>query len=394
MIKPNRIVIVGASAAGAGAAVALRSTGYRGELILVGKEAELPYDRPPLSKRALLGEWNPESFQLYPAAQFAEMGIVFKRGRNAEELDARARIVQLNDGERLEFDALVIATGVAARSLTSIPAAENVHSIRTLADAQKLREVFEKKDTRLVIVGAGFIGTELAATARTAGLAVTLVDEAHHPLERRLGSVVGKLIGTLHSSHGVSLQMNASIEKVNWTETADRVRSLVLSDGNVVEADEVVVAVGAIPNTEWLAGSGLETGNGVQCDEYCCAAEGIYGAGDVAEWLHLGYGRRLRTEHRTNATEQAMAVAENMLGNPSPYAPMPFFWSDQYQEKLQMYGTASGVEEVRVLHGSLDETSFTLGLYAEDRLCGVLGWNAPRQARQQVPTLRSYWEKF
>jgi 3-phenylpropionate/trans-cinnamate dioxygenase ferredoxin reductase subunit len=391
---PERIVVVGASAAGASAAHALRAAGYGGALALVGEESDLPYDRPPLSKQALLGPWQPEKLQLINAAGYSEMAIDLVLGSRAVQLDLDQRTVRLSDGERLAFDGLIIATGSSPRMLPSLSAAVNVHSLRTTGDAMKLRQVFEKKNARLAVIGAGFVGTELAATARMAGLSVTLIDSAANPLEARLGPTVGKLLTQLHRAQGVDLRMGVSMEGAVGSLPGQRIEALRLSDGSMVECDAVVVAIGAAPNIDWLKNSGLQLGNGVECDSFCRVAEGIYAAGDVAEWLHPGYGRRLRIEHRTNAAEQAVAAAKNMLGANTPYAPMPFFWSDQYEAKLQMHGVVSHTNDVRVLHGTLDDARFALGFYAHESLTGVLSWGAPKQARQWIPVLRSHWKSF
>ncbi len=394
MNEPERVVVVGASAAGAGAAHALRSAGYGSALVLVGEESDLPYDRPPLSKQALLGQWEPESLQLFDPAGYDRMGIELMLGRRAVQLDVAMRALHLSDGERLTFDRLIIATGSSARSLPWLSSSPNVHSVRTIQDAMKLRKVFESKNTRLAIIGAGFVGTELAATARTSGLTVSLIDAAPNPLETRLGPAVGRLLTKLHRAHGVDLRMGVSVEAPVRSEPGERVSALRLSDGSTVECDAVVVAIGAIPNVDWLKSSGLQLGNGVQCDECCRAVDGIYAAGDVAEWFHPGYGRRMRIEHRTNAAEQALAVATNMLGGSVPYAPMPFFWSDQYETKLQMFGMVSRTDQVRMLYGTLDDPCFVLGFYEDDSLSGVLSWGAPKQARQLIPVLRSHWKNF
>lgn len=394
MNEPGRVVVVGVSAAGAGAAHALRSAGYSSTLVVVGEESDLPYDRPPLSKQALLGQWRPESLQLFDPAEYDRMGIELMLGRRAVQLDVASRILHLSDGERLTFDRLIIATGSSARSLPWLSSSPNVHSVRTIQDAVKLRTVFESKNTRLAVIGAGFVGTELAATARTSGLTVSLIDSAPNPLETRLGPTVGRLITRLHRAHGVDLRMGVTVEAPVRSAPGEQIKALRLSDGSTVDCDAVVVAIGAIPNVDWLKGTGLQLANGVQCDECCRVVDGIYAAGDVAEWFHPGYGRRMRIEHRTNAAEQALAVATNLLGGNVPYAPMPFFWSDQYDIKLQVFGTIANGEDVRLLHGTLEDPCFVLGFYEDDSLSGVLSWGASKQARQLIPVLRSHWRRF
>jgi NADPH-dependent 2,4-dienoyl-CoA reductase/sulfur reductase-like enzyme len=188
--------------------------------------------------------------------------------------------------------------------------------------------------------------------------------------------------------------MGVSVEAPVRTAPGQRVEAIRLSDGSTVECDEVVVAIGATPNVNWLKSSGLQLGNGVQCDERCRVVDGIYAAGDVAEWFHPGYGRRMRIEHRTNAAEQALAVATNMLGGNVAYAPMPFFWSDQYETKIQVFGAPTQSDDVRMLYGTLDDACFVLGFYEDDVLSGVLSWGASRQARQFIPVLRSHWRSL
>lgn len=394
MKEQGRIVVVGASAAGASAAHALRAEGFAGALTLVGEEPDLPYDRPPLSKHALLDQWQPEKLHLFNATTYGEMAIDLVLGNRAAHLDLDGRAVCLANGKRLEFDGLVIATGSTPRTLPQLSEATNVHSLRTTGDAIRLRQVFDKPNARLAVIGAGFIGTELAATARLAGVEVSLIDSASNPLEARLGANVGRMLGRMHRDRGVDLRMGVTVESSIRSSSGGRIDALLLSDGSTIEPDAIVVAIGAAPNIEWLRGSGLPLGNGVECDACCRVVDGIYAAGDVAEWLHPGYGRRLRIEHRTNAAEQAAAAAKNMLGASTLFAPMPFFWSDQFEVKLQMHGVVSHTDDVRVLYGSIDDPRFVIGFYANERLTGVLSWGAAKQARQWIPTLKSHWETF
>jgi len=390
VVPLGSVVIVGASAAGTHALRALRSAGYAGGVTLIGDEAELPYDRPPLSKQALRDPWQPEKLQLCPAEGYRQMAVNLMLGRRAIELDRQAREVVLDDGARVPFERLLIATGCAAKTLPMFAHAENVYTLRTVGDALKLRRLFETK-ARLAIIGAGFVGTEVAATAVLAGMSVALLDSGTHPLEVRLGPMVGARIGELHQRNGVDLRMRAGVESPLWSASGRHVCAIRLRDGSALECDAVIVAVGASPNIEWLRSSGLHIGNGVECDEFCRAAEGIYAAGDVAEWFHPGFERRMRVEHRTNAAEQASVAAVNLLGGNTSYSPVPFFWSDQYNVKLQVHGTASLASDVRELHGQADQDSFVLGYFENERLTGVLSWNAFRQAREWIPRIKAHW---
>lgn len=384
-------VIVGASAAGFHALKALRSAGYDGALTLIGEEPEPPYDRPPLSKQALKDAWQPDKFQLGSAEIYQELAIDLVLGRRAIQLNREAREIVLSDGRHVPFERLLIATGCSAKTLPLFADAENVYTLRTINDALKLRRLFET-NARIVVVGAGFVGTEVAASAAQVGMSVTLLDPAAHPLETRLGPLVGKRVGDLHQRNGVKLHMRSGIEGVTWTPAGNTISAIRLRGGSILECDAVVIAVGAAPNIDWLRNCGLGIGNGIECDEFCCAAEGIFAAGDVAEWFHRGYGRRMRTEHRTNAAEQAAVATMNMLGRPVPYMPVPFFWSDQYNVKIQVHGTMPPGSEARELYGKASEdSSFVIGYFEGERLTGVLSWNAFKPARDWIPKIKADW---
>ncbi|MCT9084832.1 NAD(P)/FAD-dependent oxidoreductase, partial [Streptomyces fulvoviolaceus] len=301
--------------------------------------------------------------------------------------------VRTESGRELQADAIVIATGVRARRLPGTDGLTGVHVLRTLDDALALRTDL-LASSRLVVVGEGVLGSEIAATARTLGLDVTLAGPLAAPMALQVGPLVSGLLGDLHTEQGVRLRLGTGV--VGLTDEDGRVAGVQLGTGEVLPADVVVVAIGANPATEWLADSGLELDNGVVCDSRCRAAEGIYAVGDVARWQHEGLGRLIRMENRTNATEQAMAVAGAILGEDKPYAPVPYFWTDQYDAKLMVHGFLPADAEVDVVEGDLTARRFVVRYRQDGRVTGVLGWNMPKQTRlrrqevvdglQEVPT--------
>nr|PPQ62222.1 FAD-dependent oxidoreductase [Streptomyces sp. QL37] len=371
-------MIVGASAAGLATAEALRNKGYEGALTLVGKEDRLPYDRPPLSKQVLSGAWEPERVQLRDEATVGKLGARLLLGRTAVGLDTAARRVTLDGDELLGYDALVVATGVSPRRLAGDDLA-GVHVVHDLDDAVALRAEL-LGGPRVVVVGAGFLGSEVTAVVRGMDLRVTLVDPLPVPMRRQFGERVGALVGQMHEEHGAALRLGQGVSR--FTRSGGRVTGVELSDGSVVPADVVVVAVGSAPATSWLTGSGLELEDGVRCDAHCLAAPGVWAAGDVASWHNPHFNRRMRVEHRLNATEQALTVAENVLGGQKAYAPVPYFWSDQYDIKMQAFGIFPEGAETTVLHGSPDNRKFVLGYSDGGKVVGVLGWNSHRELRK------------
>ncbi|MGW0830398.1 NAD(P)/FAD-dependent oxidoreductase [Streptomyces prunicolor] len=366
----TRIVVVGASAAGLAAAETLRREGYTGTLTLVGEEPHPPYDRPPLSKQVLAAEWEPDRIALRTPADLSGLDLDLRLGVAATALDLAAQEVRLSDGAQVSYDRLVIATGVRPRRLPG----EGAHVLRTLDDALTLRERLGP-GRKLVVVGAGFLGAEAAAVAWRLGAEVTLLEPAPVPLAHAVGEQVGQVLAQAHVDHGVKLRTGVSVTEV----TDEGVR---LGTGEEIEADEVLVAIGSLPNTEWLADSGLSVGDGVVCDEYCEAAKNVYAAGDVARWYNPLFETSMRIEHRTNAAEQGMAAARNLLDSESrkAFAPVPYFWSDQYDMKIQAYGYLRGHDEVTVVDGDLGERRFVAAYRTGDRLTGALAVGMPPKA--------------
>jgi len=319
----------------------------------------------------------------------AELDADLLLGRAATGLDAAAQRVHLSGGGSVSYDALLIATGVIPRRLPGDGLA-GIHLLRTMDDALTLRAELLNQP-RVVVVGAGFLGAEVAAAARQMGLQVTLADPLPVPMHRQLGAQVGELIGQLHRDHGVALRCGVGLSR--FIEGAGRVAAVELADGTVLGADLVVVAVGASPATGWLADSALPLGNGIECDVRCQAGPGIYAAGDVASWPNPLFGARMRLEHRMNATEQAIAAAGNLLGDRQPFAPVPYFWTDQYDTKIQAYGTFPPDAAFQIISGNPGDRHFTAAYGHHGRVTGVLGWNSPRELRtlRQLVAERAPW---
>jgi 3-phenylpropionate/trans-cinnamate dioxygenase ferredoxin reductase subunit len=372
------VVVVGASAAGVTTAETLRREGYTGRLTLVGDEKVLPYDRPPLSKQVLAGTWEPEKTLLRPNSAYVDHDIELKLGSAASGLDLARRTVALSNGEEIAYDGLVIATGTTPRTLPFGHDLAGVHVLRTIDDALALRGDL-LRSSAVVVVGAGFLGTEAAASARLLGLDVTLVDPLPLPLVRQFGDQVASAIAELHEEQGVRLRTGTGVAALHGDIAVSGVE---LTDGTVLRADVVLVAIGAVPTTAWLDGSGVPVDDGVVCDATCRAADGVYAAGDVARWFNPHFGSLMRVEHRMNATEQGMAAARNLLGAQTPFAPVPYFWTDQFDAKVQAYGVFPADAEMVVAHGRLAERKFVAHYLARGRVVGVLGWNMAKQLRQ------------
>ena len=375
------VVVVGASIAGMRTAECLRQGGYAGSITVLSAEDQLPYDRPPLTKQLLAGEWGPEQVRLPVSRRIAELGLQLRYGRQAASLDVGARLVELADGELVPYDQLVIATGAQPRTLPWAAGAAGMHVLRSLDDALALGAELRDRP-RVVVIGAGFIGAEVASAARGYGCEVTVVEAADAPLQRALGREVGAAVGWLHGEHGATLLTGTTVTGVR-THAGGRVAEVELSTGAALPADVVVVGIGATPATGWLDGSGLTVGDGVICDSQCQAAPAVFAAGDVARWTHPVLGS-VRLEHWTNAREQAASVAATILepGRPAPYAPIPYVWSDHYGHKLQVIGQPSDQAQVRLIEGEVGRPGFIAAYLQDGRAVGVVGLDAgPRLIR-------------
>jgi len=378
------VVVVGASLAGLRAAETLRQDGYDGRVVLIGAEEHLPYDRPPLSKQLLAGKVDVEQVSLCPADRLAGLDLDLELGRRATGLDLHGRQVVVDEVDRIDFDGLVIATGASPRQLPGVPPLDGIHLLRTLDDCLAIRAGLEQvvaQGGRVVVVGAGFIGSEVAATSHTAGAQVTVLEALAMPLSRALGEEMGAACAALHYDNGVDLRTGAGVSGFHGRH---RVEGVLLQDGTTVEADLVVVGVGVAPNTAWLESSGLTLDNGVVCDRTGHAAPGIVAAGDVARWHNSLFETDMRVEHWTNAAEGGIAAARALLAGEKaePYAPVPYFWSDQYKTKIQFVGHVHHSDEVRVIDGSVDDRKF-LALYEHaGRVVGALGFTRPKLVLQ------------
>lgn len=358
-------------------------------MVVVGAEPHLPYDRPPLSKELLAGKWEPEQTALR-RQPYDDLDIDWRLGRRATALDIGNRAVELHDGERLHFDGLVVATGATPRTLPNQPTLTGLFTLRTLDDCLAIRGLLDTSPSRVVVIGAGFIGAEVAATCRGRGVDVTVLEALPAPMVRGVGPVLGEVLGAMHRDHGVDLRCNVVVDGFAGDDNVVGVR---LADGTVIDGDLVLVAVGVAPETRWLEGSGLTLDNGVVCDETLLAAPGIVAAGDVARWPNpLFDGELMRLEHWTNATEQGVHAAKRLLGEEGddgesgeprePFSAVPFVWSDQYDLKLQTVGRFHGDDEMTIAHGSLEERRFVALFGRGGRLMGAMGFGRPRQVMQ------------
>lgn len=373
----EKLVVVGASLAGLRAVEAARKAGYEGAITLIGAERHLPYDRPPLSKDFLdvLEPGVEASIPFFRSDDvFAdELGVDLLLGAPATKLDVTRKVVFVGERE-VGYDALVIATGSQLRTLPGSEHLEGVRGLRTLDDSLAIRAALDA-GARTVIIGAGFIGSELASSAKKRGVDVTVVEAQPTPLVRATGTEMGAAIAGLHERNGTRLLCGTGVESV---EGDGRVERVVLTDGTVLEADLVVVGIGVSPYTEWLEGSGLTIDNGIVCDETLwTGTPGVYAAGDVANWLNPMFGVRQRMENWTAAAEQGAAAARNALdpGNAKPYATVPYFWSDWYGSRIQFVGVPDA-DEVLLVDGDVSEDDRWTALYRRgDRLVGALTVN-------------------
>jgi NADPH-dependent 2,4-dienoyl-CoA reductase/sulfur reductase-like enzyme len=371
------IAVVGASLAGLRSAESLRANGFDGRVVVIGEEAHLPYDRPPLSKDFLLGTVDAESLALSSPERYEGIDADWRLGVRAERLDPNGRSVMLSDGSQVTVDGVVIATGGTPRTLAGTDGVDGVLTLRTIEDAVALRERLAAGPGHVVVVGAGFLGAEVASCCRSLDLPVTVVEALDVPLAGAVGAEVGAVCGALHGDHGTTLLCGRGVESLVTSENA--VRAVRLDDGRELPADLVVVAIGMRPATDWLAGSGVVVADGVVTDGGLCTdVPGVVAVGDVAR--HPCRGVSARHEHWTNAAEQpAVAVGNLLAGKHIRHCPARgYFWSDQYGLRIQFAGAIRATDEVRVIEGSFAQRRFLATYHRDDRTTGAFSMGMPR----------------
>lgn len=373
----RNVVVVGGSLAGLRAVETLRTGGFDGDVTLIGAEPHLPYDRPPLSKRLLSGDWEPDRIVLRKPDDMGSLDVTWRSGVAATSLDLDRKVVRLADGSDVAYEGLIVATGSAPRRLPGQEAHGHAVVLRTLDDALDLRQRLAGGGRRVVVIGAGFIGLEVAATARMLGNDVVVLEGESAPLIRALGAEMGAAAAAVHADHDVEIRCGVHVD--------DLAPGAVLIDGGWHEpADVVVVGIGVVPATGWLEGSGLELRDGLICGADLNAGHPlVYGAGDVVRWRNPLFDEEMRIEHWTNAAEQGALAASNLLSEASgqpcvDYAPVPFFWSEQYDRRIQFLGRAAADDDVRIVAGSVEDRQFAALYGSGGRLRGVLGVNMPR----------------
>jgi 3-phenylpropionate/trans-cinnamate dioxygenase ferredoxin reductase subunit len=370
----ERAIIIGAGQAGAQAAASLRQAGFPGDIVLIGEEREPPYQRPPLSKAFLQGELAADRLALRPPAFYDQQRIELRLGVRIAAIDRAKREIETADGERLAYDSLLLATGAPPRRLVC-PGADlpGIHYLRTLADSRALQPVLRGR-RRIAVIGAGYIGLEVAASARKAGAAVTVIEMAERALARVAGAEISDHFAFVHRAHGVTLRFGAAVEGFNG---GGGVESAALTTGEVVPCDAVVVGIGAAPATGLAKAAGLAIDNGIATDSQARTSDpAIFAAGDCASHPSLLYGRRIRLESAPNAIEQGKIAGANMAGGNVAYDAVPWFWSDQYDVKLQTAGVSDGADR-RVVRGAPRQGRFSVWYLKEERLIAVDAVNDP-----------------
>jgi 3-phenylpropionate/trans-cinnamate dioxygenase ferredoxin reductase subunit len=378
------IVVIGGGQAGGTLAGRLRDDGFDGDLVLIGQEPVLPYERPPLSKEYLRGERDDHQL-VRPESWYATNEVDLRLDVRADRIDVAGRRVELADGSRVAFDQVVIATGSRNRQVP-IPGIElpGVFGMRTAADAERIRSAAERA-TKAVLVGMGFIGAEVASSLRARGLDVAVVEHGNSPLERVLGAELGKTIEALHRDHGVEMHFGAGVERF---EGDGRFEAVTTTSGRRVEGDLVVVGVGVQPNVEIAEASGIPVDNGIVVDAALRSpAEGVWAIGDVARHDHPVFGP-VRVEHFDNAIRMGEHAARGLLGDVRPFDDPHWFWSDQYDANIQMSGFAMTWDQV-VIRGSVDERSFAAFLLERGRLLSTFTMNWGHDVRRAMPLIRS-----
>ncbi len=374
-LEPKHVAVVGGGLGGIRTIEALRGAGYRGPITLVAAEEHFPYDRPALSKQVLTGAWEHDRVTLCDAARATELAVDIRLGMRATQLHPGR--LTLSDGSELDADAIVLATGLTPRRLAGQPDAPTVHVLRTIEDSLRLRAALRQGGS-LLIVGGGFIGAEVASAARTAGMRVTVLEAQPTPLATAVGPIVGTMCGRVLTEAGVELRVNCA------TSGFRSPTELELADGTTLEPDHILVAIGAVPEVEWLRESGLDLSNGIGCDDTgrALGADGVWAVGDAAAW-HGPLGVRRRVEHWSNVSSQAAVVAQDILGTAAPKPELPYFWSDQFGLKFQLIGSPEQSDAVITLAGEGlaggQIRGTVLGYLAGESLVAAAGFGTVRE---------------
>ena len=393
------IVIVGASLAGVRAAETLRTNGFAGALTIIGAETHMPYDRPPLSKNYLAGDWDADRIALRKPDDLSALNINWMLGTSATSLHTDSSVVTLADGSQVPYDGLIIATGGLVRRLPNQPDIAGVHVLRTLDDATALRDELAE-GVRVVVIGAGFIGLEVAATATKRGARVTVLEGLEAPLIRALGAETGTAIGAVHARNGVDIRCGVQVASINGDQC---VSGVTLTNGDTIEADVVIVGIGVAPATQWCSESGLTVDDGIVCDANLNAGPvNVFVAGDVLRWpngMFKDIEPTMRVEHWTNAAEQGAVAAQNLVATlrnepMQPYSAVPFFWSDQFDARIQFLGRAFATSTVDVVAGSVADGRWCAMFSTNDRLTGVLGVSMPKMVMPSRAMLSTYTSRY
>ena len=372
----SSVVIIGASHAAAEAISTLKKKGYAGSVTLIGDEPYLPYQRPPLSKKYLNGEMTLDQLYIKGPAMYDEYGVVQKLGVRAERLDRTNKVVELSDNSELTYEHLILATGTRARELP-VPGAQDqrIRYLRTKDDVDAIQGALSS-ESRVLIIGAGYIGLEVAASATQLGCQVTVLEAMDRVLQRVTGPEMSTFYQGVHADHGVDLRLDTAVKEF---VTEGNSIAAVLGDESQIEFDLAVVGIGVIPNTELAESAGLECDNGIVVDEYCQTQDrSIYAVGDCSNHPSFIYERRLRLESVPNAMGQAKTAALHICGDPKPYDEVPWFWSDQYDVKLQTAGLSQGYDQV-VLRGDMAARKFSVFYLDRGRLLAVDAINSPAE---------------
>ena len=383
--------------AGLRAAETLRTNDFIGNISVVCAEADSLYDRPPLSKKYLAGEWDADRIRLRKNEEIEKLNVDWRFGTTATALDVVNKTVATTKGD-VAYDVAIIATGGIVRRLPNQPNYTGIHTLRTVDDSTALRDELQP-GKRLVVIGAGFIGLEAAATARAKGCDVTVLEGLPAPLIRGLGETMGRLVTRAHADNGVEIRCNVRVEEIEGESRVSGVRIInELGTSELVEADIVLVGIGVAPATSWLETSGITINDGIVCDANLKCAPHVFAAGDVARWpnaLFSDLEPTMRVEHWTTAAEQGVHAATNALAmlnhQPlTPYAAVPFFWSDQFAARIQFLGRSTNATDVRVVAGNVDDGKFAAAYFANDRLIGILGVSMPRAVMPMRKLLESH----